>query len=73
MAEPAPRVVVFTNERTGGAFTMTVPPTSPWWTMLAPVTEAAIRVPTVQEQAEDAAYRDAGGLWLPKRDAKAAR
>lgn len=70
MAE-APRVVVFTDRRTGDAFAMAVPPTSPWWALLDPVTEAEIRTPTAAERADDATYRDAGGLVIESRPATA--
>jgi len=65
MADRLPHLVVFTDRRHGDrTFTMTVPPDSPWYDLLEPVTEAEIRVLTEAERADDAAYRAAGGLVL---------
>lgn len=61
-----PRLVVFTDRRTGQTFTMTVPATSPWHTLLDPVTEADIRVLSEEEEAERAAYVAAGGCVLQR-------
>lgn len=66
MADPsaAPRLIAFNDQRSGTSFLMSVPPDSPWWPLLAPVTEAAIRVPTEAERADDAHYRACGGAVL---------
>ena len=62
-----PKLVVFTDRRTGDTFTMTVPPTSPWHAMLENVTEAEIRRETPAEIAERKAYAEAGGILLTRR------
>lgn len=67
-----PKLVIFTDQRTGRTFTMTVPPTSAWFDLLPNVQEAAIRRETPAEEAERAHYRECGGVVL-NRPAEARR
>lgn len=68
----APKLVVFTDQRTGRTFTMTVPPTSAWFHLLPNVQEATIRRETPTELAEREHYRAVGGVLL-QRDLEARR